>query len=163
MLTQVNEGLLSARTLGQVEEVWYESSKDHRKVQGWILKPPDFDASKKYPLILEIHGGPFANYGDRFDLEKQLMAARGYVVLYTNPRGSTSYGAEFGNLIHHAYPGDDFYDLNSGVNAVVARLHRSGPAIRYGRKRGRRSYVLDDRAHATVSRRRHRVPGDQLV
>jgi acylaminoacyl-peptidase len=120
-LTQVNEGLLSARTLGQVEEIWYESSKDQRKIQGWILKPPGFDASKKYPLILEIHGGPFANYGDRFDLEKQLMAARGYVVIYTNPRGSTSYGAEFGNLIHHAYPGDDFADLNSGVDAVLAK------------------------------------------
>jgi dipeptidyl aminopeptidase/acylaminoacyl peptidase len=121
VLTKVNEGLLSARKLGQVEEIWYESSKDHRKIQGWILKPPGFDAKKKYPLILEIHGGPFANYGDRFDLEKQLMAARGYVVLYTNPRGSTSYGGEFGNLIHHAYPGDDFDDLNSGVDAVIAR------------------------------------------
>lgn len=121
VLTRVNEGLLSGRTLGQVEEIWYESSKDHRKIQGWILKPPGFDPAKKYPLILEIHGGPFANYGDRFDLEKQLMAARGYVVLYTNPRGSTSYGGEFGNLIHHAYPGDDFADLNSGVDAVIAR------------------------------------------
>jgi acylaminoacyl-peptidase len=121
ILTAVNEGLLSGRQLGQVEEIWYESSKDHRKIQGWILKPPGFDAEKKYPLILEIHGGPFANYGDRFDLEKQLMAARGYVVLYTNPRGSTSYGGEFGNLIHHAYPGDDFYDLNSGVDALLAR------------------------------------------
>jgi dipeptidyl aminopeptidase/acylaminoacyl peptidase len=121
VLTKVNEGLLSGRTLGHVEEIWYESSKDHRKIQGWILKPPGFDPAKKYPLILEIHGGPFANYGDRFDLEKQLMAARGYVVLYTNPRGSTSYGAEFGNLIHHAYPGDDFADLNSGVDAVVAK------------------------------------------
>src|SRR5207249_7863404 len=87
----------------------------------WIIKPPDFDPSKKYPLILEIHGGPFADYGDRFDLEKQVMAARDYVVLYTNPRGSTSYGGEFGNLIHHAYPGDDFYDLNSGVDAVIAK------------------------------------------
>jgi dipeptidyl aminopeptidase/acylaminoacyl peptidase len=121
ILTKVNEGLLSGRTLGQVEEIWYESATDHRKIQGWILKPPEFDPKKKYPLILEIHGGPFANYGDRFDLEKQLMAARGYVVLYTNPRGSTSYGAEFGNLIHHAYPGDDFADLNSGVDAVLAR------------------------------------------
>src|SRR5262249_47983055 len=91
VLTKVNEGLLSGKTLGQVEEIWYESSKDHRKIQGWILKPPGFDPKKKYPLILEIHGGPFANYGDRFDLEKQLMAAHGYVVLYTNPRGSTSY------------------------------------------------------------------------
>ena len=121
VLTAVNEGLLSGRKLGEVEEIWYESSKDKRKIQGWIMKPPGFDPAKKYPLILEIHGGPFANYGDRFDLEKQLMAARGYVVLYTNPRGSTSYGAEFGNLIHHAYPGDDFYDLNSGVDAMVAR------------------------------------------
>jgi dipeptidyl aminopeptidase/acylaminoacyl peptidase len=121
VLTHVNEGLLSARKLGTVEEIWYESSKDHRKIQGWILKPPGFDAKKKYPLILEIHGGPFANYGDRFDLEKQLMAAHGYVVLYTNPRGSTSYGGEFGNLIHHAYPGDDFSDLNSGVDAVIAK------------------------------------------
>jgi acylaminoacyl-peptidase len=121
VLTNVNEGLLSGRTLGQVEEIWYESSKDKRKIHGWVIKPPGFDASKKYPLILEIHGGPFANYGDRFDLEKQLMAARGYVVLYTNPRGSTSYGQEFGNLIHHAYPGDDFDDLNSGVDAMLAK------------------------------------------
>jgi acylaminoacyl-peptidase len=121
VVTSVNQGLLSGRTLGTVEEIWYESSKDHRKIQGWIIKPPGFDPAKKYPLILEIHGGPFANYGDRFDLEKQLLAARGYVVLYTNPRGSTSYGEEFGNLIHHAYPGDDFYDLNAGVDAVLAR------------------------------------------
>ncbi|MEP7336350.1 MAG: S9 family peptidase, partial [Acidobacteriota bacterium] len=120
-LTAVNEDLFAGKQLGQVEEIWYESSKDKRKIQGWIIKPPQFDASKKYPLILEIHGGPFADYGSRFDLEKQMMAASGYVVLYTNPRGSTSYGGEFGNLIHHAYPGDDFYDLNSGVDAVVAK------------------------------------------
>ncbi len=120
-LTRVNEDLLGNKKLGAVEEIWYESSKDKRKIQGWIIKPPDFNPAKKYPLILEIHGGPFANYGDRFDLEKQLMAAGGYVVLYTNPRGSTSYGGEFGNLIHHAYPGDDFFDLNSGVDAVVAK------------------------------------------
>jgi dipeptidyl aminopeptidase/acylaminoacyl peptidase len=121
VITSVNEGLLSGRTLGSVEEIWYESSKDKRKIQGWILKPPGFDPTKKYPLILEIHGGPFANYGDRFDLEKQLMAAKGYVVLYANPRGSTSYGEEFGNLIHHAYPGDDFFDLNSGVDAMLTK------------------------------------------
>lgn len=120
-LTALNADLLSSRTLGQVEEIWYNSSKDGRKIQGWIIKPPGFDPARKYPLILEIHGGPFANYGDRFDEEKQLMAANGFVVLYTNPRGSTSYGEEFGNLIHHAYPGDDFHDLNSGVDAVVAR------------------------------------------
>jgi acylaminoacyl-peptidase len=121
VITAVNAGLLSGRTVGQVEPIWYESAKDQRKIQGWILKPPDFDPSRKYPLILEIHGGPFADYGDRFDIEKQLMAAKGYVVFYANPRGSTSYGEEFGNLIHHAYPGDDFYDLNSGVDAVLAK------------------------------------------
>lgn len=120
-LTSLNGDLLSARTLGEVEEIWYESSKDKRRIHGWIIKPPSFDPQRKYPLILEIHGGPFANYGARFDEEKQLMAAQGFVVLYTNPRGSTSYGEEFANLIHHAYPGDDFHDLNAGVDALIAK------------------------------------------
>ncbi len=120
-LTRLNEDLLAQRALGAVEEIWYPSKKDGRRIQGWIIKPPGFDPGRKYPLVLEIHGGPFANYGDRFDLEKQLIAARDYVVLYTNPRGSTSYGQEFGNLIHHAYPGDDFFDLDSGVDAMLER------------------------------------------
>ena len=120
-LTSLNTDLLSGRSLGQVEEISYNSSKDGRKIQGWIIKPPGFDPSRKYPFILEIHGGPFMNYGDRFDEEKQMMASSGFVVLYVNPRGSTSYGETFGNLIHHAYPGDDFFDLNSGVDAVVAK------------------------------------------
>ncbi len=121
VLTSINQELLAQKKPGEVEEIWYESSKDKRKIQGWIIKPPDFAAAKKYPLILEIHGGPFADYGDRFDFEKQVWAAMGYVVFYANPRGSTSYGEEFANLIHHAYPGDDFYDLNSGVDAVLAK------------------------------------------
>ena len=121
VITSVNADVMAERQLGQVEELWWKSSKDGRPIQGWIIKPPGFDPAKKYPMILEIHGGPFANYGDRFDVEKQLMAAGGYVVLYTNPRGSTSYGEEFGNLIHHAYPGDDFFDLDSGVDAVIAK------------------------------------------
>lgn len=120
-LTSINADVLAGKTLGEVEEIWYESSKDKRRIHGWIIKPPNFDPSRKYPLVLEIHGGPFANYGDRFDEEKQIMASAGFVVLYTNPRGSTSYGEEFGNLIHHTYPGDDFYDLNSGVDAVIAK------------------------------------------
>src|SRR5262249_56923457 len=97
VVTTVNEGLLSGRTLGEVEEISYESSKDRRKIQGWIIKPPGFDPAKKYPLILEIHGGPFANYGDRFDLEKQLMAARGYGGLYTNPPGRPQLGPGVAN------------------------------------------------------------------
>jgi dipeptidyl aminopeptidase/acylaminoacyl peptidase len=120
-ITALNADLFAGKTLGQVEEIWYPSSKDGRRIQGWIVKPPGFDPSRKYPLVLEIHGGPFANYGDRFDAEKQAVASAGFVVLYVNPRGSTSYGEEFGNLIHHAYPGDDFYDLNSGVDAVIAK------------------------------------------
>jgi acylaminoacyl-peptidase len=121
VLTALNQELLTQEKPGHVEEFSFESSKDNRKIQGWIVHPPDFDATKKYPLVLEIHGGPFADYGDRFDFEKQVLASRGYVVLYINPRGSTSYGEDFANLIHHAYPGDDFYDLNSGVDAVIAK------------------------------------------
>jgi acylaminoacyl-peptidase len=118
-LTQVNEDLFGHKALGEVEEIWYESSYDGKEIQGWIIKPPNFDPDKKYPLILEIHGGPHTNYGDRFTAELQLMSARGYVVVYTNPRGSTSYGKAFGNYIHHNYPSEDHDDLMSGVDAVI--------------------------------------------
>ena len=118
-ITGLNEDLLAHKQLAAVEEIWWESSHDGRPVHGWIAKPPDFDPSRKYPLVLEIHGGPFANYGPRFAAEVQLYAAAGYVVFYTNPRGSTSYGEEFGNLIHHAYPGRDYDDLMSGVDALI--------------------------------------------
>jgi len=120
-ITMLNEDLLGHKDLAQVEELWWESSHDGRAIQGWIATPPDFDPSQKYPLMLEIHGGPFSNYGPRFSSEVQFYAAAGYVVLYTNPRGSTSYGEEFGNLIHHAYPGYDYDDLMSGVDAVIDR------------------------------------------
>jgi acylaminoacyl-peptidase len=121
VLTAVNAELLGARSLGALEAIEFASSRDARSIHGWVLTPPGFDPSKRHPLILEIHGGPVANYGNRFDVEKQLMAARGYVVVYINPRGSSSYGEEFGNLLHHAYPGDDFFDLESAVDAVLAR------------------------------------------
>ena len=121
ILTNLNKDLFDYKELGKVEEVWYESSFDGRKIQGWLVKPPNFDSNKKYPLILEIHGGPFANYGFRFSAEVQLFASKGYVVLYTNPRGSTSYGKEFGNLIHHNYPSQDYDDLMSGVDYVMQR------------------------------------------
>jgi len=120
-LTALSDNLLDARTLGRTEELVWQSSADGREVQGWLVYPPDFDPAKKYPLLLEIHGGPFANYGPRFAPEIQLYAARGYVVLFTNPRGSTSYGDAFANLIHHNYPGQDFDDLMSGVDAAIAR------------------------------------------
>lgn len=120
-ITMLNEDLFGHKKLAQIEELWWESSYDGRPIHGWIATPPDFDPSRKYPLVLEIHGGPFSNYGPRFSPEVQFYAAAGYVVLYTNPRGSTSYGEEFGNLIHHAYPGYDYDDLMSGVDAVIDR------------------------------------------
>jgi dipeptidyl aminopeptidase/acylaminoacyl peptidase len=120
-MTSLNEVLLEHRELARIEEVTYASSADGREIQGWIAYPPGFDPAKKYPLLLEIHGGPFAAYGPHFAPEIQLYAAEGYVVLYTNPRGSTSYGAGFANLIHHDYPGQDYDDLMSGVDAVLAR------------------------------------------
>jgi len=120
-LTSVNDDLFSFRNLGNVEEIWWKSSHDQRDIQGWIVTPPNFDPSKKYPFILEIHGGPFASYGSVYSAEIQAFAAAGYVVLYTNPRGSTSYGQEFGNLIHHDYPNNDYHDLMSGVDAVIQK------------------------------------------
>ncbi len=119
-LTHVNETLFSEIAQSEPEEIWY-SSFDGRKVQGWILKPLDFDPAKKYPLILEIHGGPHSAYGNTYTHEFMWMAAKGYVVLFTNPRGSTSYGQEFGNLIQFKYPGDDYKDLMAGVDEVVKR------------------------------------------
>jgi dipeptidyl aminopeptidase/acylaminoacyl peptidase len=123
VLTALNDDLLGVKTLGAVRELTWKSSKDQREIQGWVITPPDYDPAKKYPLILEIHGGPFAAYGPNYATELQLYAAAGYMVLYANPRGSSSYGEEFGNLIHHAYPGDDYFDLMSGVDALIAAGH----------------------------------------
>lgn len=119
-LTNVNESLLADRELGEVEELVYDSF-DGKPIQGWIIKPPNFNAGQKYPLLLDIHGGPHAMYGVEFQHEMQIQAARGFVVLYTNPRGSTGYGEEFGNIIHTKYPGDDFTDLMVGVDKMIAK------------------------------------------
>ena len=106
--------------MNEPEEIWY-TSFDGRKIQGWILKPPAFDATKKYPFILQIHGGPHSAYGNTFTHEFQWMAAKGYVVLYTNPRGSSNYGQDFGNIIQYNYPGDDYKDLMAGVDEVLKK------------------------------------------
>lgn len=120
-LTALNEDALGHKTLASVEEITWPSSADGLEIQGWVAYPPGFDATKKYPLILEIHGGPRAAYGPQFSPEIQLFAAAGYVVLYANPRGSTSYGYDFVNEIHHNYPSEDYDDLMSGVDAVIAQ------------------------------------------
>ncbi|MDA0327751.1 MAG: S9 family peptidase [Gemmatimonadetes bacterium] len=119
-LTQVNADVLGGLTLGDVEEIMYESV-DGFQIQGWIIKPPDFDPSRKYPLMLSIHGGPHGMYNVGFNFSWQEHAANGYVVLYTNPRGSTGYGSAFANSIKNAYPGKDYDDLMNGVDLVISR------------------------------------------
>jgi len=119
-LTNINDELFAKLNLTEPEMIWYKSF-DGRNVQAWVQKPPDFDPGKKYPLILNIHGGPHAAYGFIFDHEFQWMAAKGYVVLYPNPRGSTTYGQDFGNIIQHKYPGDDYKDLMAGVDELIRR------------------------------------------
>lgn len=120
-LTRLNENLFDGKTLGQVRALPVKSSFDQRPIDAWIVTPPDYDSANKYPLILEIHGGPYAAYGPVFSTDNQLYASAGYVVLYTNPRGSTSYGEEFANLIQHDYPNHDYDDLISSVDAAITQ------------------------------------------
>lgn len=119
-LTEVNNDLFHNVEFGEIEEITY-ASKDGMKVQGWIVKPPQFDSNKKYPLVLRIHGGPHSMYHVGFNYNFQLHAAQDQVVLYTNPRGSTGYGYEFANAIQNDYPGNDFDDLMAGVDEVISR------------------------------------------
>ena len=119
-ITRFNDALFSELNLTAPEEITYPSF-DGTKIQAWVQKPPDFDPAKKYPLILNIHGGPHAAYGHTFDHEFQWMAAKGYVVLYPNPRGSSAYGQQFGNVIQYRYPGDDSRDLMAGVDELIRR------------------------------------------
>lgn len=121
VLTDLNSDVLAHRRLGQVEEFWVKSSADGLDVQAWLVKPPHYREGQRYPLLLEIHGGPFAAYGPRFAVETQLYASAGYAVLYVNPRGSTSYGQAFADHIHHNYPSRDYDDLISAVDAAIAR------------------------------------------
>lgn len=119
-LTSVNDDVLQGKRLGAVTEMWY-TAPDGLKVQGWYVTPPDFDPSKKYPMQLQIHGGPHSMYNVGFNFGWQEHAANGYVILYTNPRGSTGYGSAFGNAIKNAYPGKDYDDLMAGVDALLAK------------------------------------------
>jgi dipeptidyl aminopeptidase/acylaminoacyl peptidase len=119
-ITDMNKTLWSQLNITAPDEINYKSF-DGLPIQGWIQKPPDFDPNKKYPMILNIHGGPHAAYGWVFDHEFQWMAAKGYVVLYINPRGSTSYGQDFANIIQYHYPGDDYRDLMAGVDELLKR------------------------------------------
>jgi dipeptidyl aminopeptidase/acylaminoacyl peptidase len=117
-LTRVNDDILAGVRLGELSEIWYESV-DGFQIQGWYITPPDFDPAKRYPMMLAIHGGPHGMYNVGFNFGWQEHAANGYVVLYTNPRGSTGYGSAFANAIKNAYPGKDFDDLMNGVDELL--------------------------------------------
>ena len=119
-LTDVNKDIFYNVEFGEVEEITYKSV-DEKYVQGWIVKPPNFDSNKKYPLVLRIHGGPHSMYHVGFNYNFQLHAAQDQVVLYTNPRGSTGYGYDFANAIQNAYPGNDYDDIMYGVDEVISR------------------------------------------
>jgi dipeptidyl aminopeptidase/acylaminoacyl peptidase len=119
-LVDVNEDVLAGIKLGKVEELWFKSP-DGLDLQGWLIKPAEFEPGKKYPMILYIHGGPWAMYSVRFSWPWQNFAANGYAVLYMNPRGSTGYGQDFVNGIQFSYPGKDGDDLLAGVDAAVAK------------------------------------------
>lgn len=119
-ITHFNEEFFKTKKVGQVQEFWTNSSVDDFKIQGWVMTPPDFDRTKKYPLIIEIHGGPYLNYGPVFSPEHQFMAAKGYVVVYANPRGSTGYYEEFTAYINDNYPSEDYNDLMDAVDYAIS-------------------------------------------
>ena len=120
-LTDLNASLRAVKTMGEVRKITTRSSHDGLPIEGWLTLPPDYKPGTRVPLILEIHGGPFAAYGPHFATDNQLYAAAGYAVLSANPRGSTSYGEDFANRIDKAYPGNDYDDLISIVDEAIAQ------------------------------------------
>jgi len=122
-----NDHLLADRQSGAVEELSYQS--EGHTIQAWLVKPPSFDASKKYPLLVDVADDPRRMYGVEFQLRAQVFAARGFVVLCANPRGTPGYGEEFGSLLPTRNPGDDFDDLVRGVDAAVAKGYVDGQRV----------------------------------
>ena len=120
VLVDVNKDVLTGTTISAAEEIW-ATSKDGLKLQGWLMKPANFDPAKKYPVVLWIHGGPWSMYSVGWNWAWQNFAANGYAVLWTNPRGSTGYGQDFVNGIQHSYPDKDYDDLMASVDAALAK------------------------------------------
>ena len=125
VLTDLNADVLPYLDMARIEEIKVESSHDGREIEAWVALPPDFKADGSFPMIMEIHGGPYAMYGPFFSAEIQRYAAEGYVTVYVNPRGSTGYGEEFAQLIDLNYPGEDFNDLMDVSDALVERKYVS--------------------------------------
>ncbi len=161
-LTHLNDNALAGVALGDMEEVDYNVGET--AVQGWVIKPPGFDPQKKYPLILEIHGGPTSMYTVGFNASFQNFAANGYVVLFVNPRGSTGYGSAFGNAIADNYPGVDYDDLMGGVNEVIGRgWVDTDPDVRWRLQRRRGVEQLGHRAHQPFCGGGGAMSGDRLA
>jgi acylaminoacyl-peptidase len=121
VLTDLNSDLLDHLDMAVIEEIKVPSRHDGLEIEAWVALPHGFTADGSYPMIMEIHGGPFAMYGPYFASEIQRFAAEGYVTVYVNPRGSTGYGADFAGAIDKAYPGYDYEDLMSVVDDLIAR------------------------------------------
>ena len=159
----MNDDILAGKKLGEVKEIWY-TSVDGMKIQGWNITPPDFDPAKKYPMQLHIHGGPHSMYGVGFNFGWQEHAANGYVVLYTNPRGSTGYGSAFGNQIMRAYPSKDYDDLMAGVDEVIKKgFVDDAQHVRHRLQRRRRADGVDRRPHRSLRGGVGQLPGHRLA
>jgi hypothetical protein len=154
-IIDVNSDVLDGIKLGEVEELWYKSA-DGWDIQGWLIKPADYEPGRKYPLLLWIHGGPWAMYNVAFNWEWQNFAANGYAVLFTNPRGSTGYGQNFVNGIQYSYPGKDYDDLMAGVDAALAKGSRALQEEAYARTAQKAADFILQRmctAHGRLHRR----------
>ncbi|MDA8708427.1 S9 family peptidase [Hellea sp.] len=125
ILTDLNADILPYLDLAPIEEIKVKSSHDGREIEAWVALPPNFEADGSFPMLMEIHGGPYAMYGPYFSAEIQRYAAEGYVTVYVNPRGSTGYGEDFAQLIDLNYPGEDFDDLMDISDALVERKYVS--------------------------------------
>ncbi len=119
-LTECNAELLAELELGEVEEVWFQGAAGN-ELQGWIIKPPNFDPQKEYPSIMEIHGGPWAQYGNFFMHEFYYLAAQGYVVYFCNPRGGAGYGEEHARAIWGEWGDVDYADLMAWADYLAAQ------------------------------------------
>ena len=128
-ITDLNRDLLNNRNLGEVHEVWYESTEDGRDIHGWFITPPNYDPDREYPLLVELHGGPINSYGPNFSPTLQIYAADDMIVFYPNFRGSTGYGEEFGNELYHAFSGAEYQDIMDGVDMMIDEGHVSADSL----------------------------------
>lgn len=127
LVTRFSEPVLAAAPQAGWEALTIE--RDGLTIDAWLLFPRDFDQSLRYPLVLDVHGGPHLHYGCCFDLVQQALAGAGFLVVYANPRGSTSYGKTHAELVNEDWGGGDYLDLLAVVDAVGARPYADGDRV----------------------------------